>query len=239
MRALAVSIDGGLEVMTDGNGRFRAAQVAPSAHRVSIAAQLPAEYDPEGRAEIVLFVEPQRTVRAQFTVVRLTSFSGRVKGPKDTDYSNAAIRLLPGNRYTTPNNDGNFAFYDLREGDYQVVLDEKTLPENGGMKSPALAAVEVRVDRPAEPIAFEFEIRVPEKPIRKVIDQRLNLTEELQRQQNDQKQQNQPRQDQAPQGTPPAPAAPPPGQQSPPASLPAPPARDTPQPSGPPPQRYY
>ena len=52
-----------------------------------------------------------------------------MSGPKDVPLEDIVIRMLPGERYTTPDSEGAFYFYNLREGNYELVLDKMTLPE--------------------------------------------------------------------------------------------------------------
>jgi hypothetical protein len=76
--------------------------------------------------------------------------------------------MLPGERYTTP--EGAFFFYNLREGDYELVLDKTTLPEFAVMDQAERVSVSVKVGRQPEPVNFPFEVRPPQKPVRNVLD---------------------------------------------------------------------
>jgi hypothetical protein len=62
------------------------------------------------------------------------------------------------------------AGYNLREGDYELVLDKKTLPEFAGMDQAERVSVSVKVGRQPEPVNFPFEVRLPQKPVRNVLD---------------------------------------------------------------------
>ncbi len=176
--AIPVSLDGSRTVSTDVSGSFRFSQVPEGAHRVSLATrELPAEFDPGPSAETVVQVHPQRTVRVELDVIPLGSLEGQVTGPPGSPLGNILIHLLPIGRYTTPDTDGRFWFYNLREGDYEVVLDERTLPEHSVLLTPARMSLSFRVGLKPTPLRFEFEVRPPEKPIRRVIEQQIRIGE--------------------------------------------------------------
>jgi hypothetical protein len=171
-----VILDQGRTVQTDANGRYRLIEVPEGAHRVALAArELPAEFNPGKVTEAGVHVEVNRITRADFDVVGLTALEGRVVAPKNVPLDSILIRLTPGGRYTTPDASGAFGFYNLPEGDYQVELDVASLPEHAVLLSAERVPVSVR--RGAQPAAveFKFEIRVPEKPVRKLFEQRINL----------------------------------------------------------------
>jgi hypothetical protein len=110
--------------------------------------------------------------RADFDVVRLVYIQGKLTGPKEVPLDNVIIRMLPGDRYTTPDTEGNFFFYNLREGEYTLAVDEKTLPEFAEMNQPRIS-ITVHVGAAPEPVAFGFKINKPEKPVRRVLDKGL------------------------------------------------------------------
>jgi len=182
---IPVMLDQARTVQTDANGRFRFIEVREGAHRVALAArELPAEFNPGKVTQAGVHVEVNRITRADFDVVGLTAMEGRVVAPKDVPLDSILIRLAPGGRYTTPDASGAFGFYNLPEGDYQVELDVSSLPEHAVLLSVERVPVSVRRGAQPDAVEFKFEIRVPEKPVRKIFEQRLNIDEEFLRRQD-------------------------------------------------------
>ena len=69
--------------------------------------------------------------------------------------------------------DGSFAFYNVREGDYEMTLDKASLPENGELKSPGSVFAVVRLGKAAPPAEFQIEIHAAaSKPVKKVLDKK-------------------------------------------------------------------
>lgn len=173
---VAVMLDQARTVQTDSTGRFRFADVPEGAHRVALALrELPAEFDPGKVTEAATLVESRRIARAELGVVRLAALEGRVLAPEGNATDGVVIRLYPGGRYTTPDADGRFAFYNLAEGDYQVALDTASLPEHAVLTTADRLPVSVRHGAPPASVEFKFEMRIPQKPVRKVLEQRLDL----------------------------------------------------------------
>jgi uncharacterized membrane protein YgcG len=86
------------------------------------------------------------------------------------------IRLAGTNRYTTPYQDGSFTFYNLREGEYEVVFDEQTLPEGYLLASPARMRVLATNAKPPAESVFELKLKpVVEKPIREILQEQIHL----------------------------------------------------------------
>jgi hypothetical protein len=168
-RAVPVTLDNGATEFTDAGGRFRFQDILEGEHQVRLSAtELPAWYDPGDPLEVKVVVEPRRAARADLSVTQLTSIEGSVKGSDGTELDGILIRLLPGSRYTTTDSEGKFAFHNLREGDYQAALDEKTLPEYAVLTTPRQMLASPRRDKPSGLPAFQFEIHTPEKPVRKI-----------------------------------------------------------------------
>src|SRR4029077_959143 len=126
---IPVSLDGHRTAMTSADGHYLFSEVAEGQHEVALSAgELPAEYDAGPKGATRLLVQPRRAARADFEVLPLGTIEGMVKGPEGAPLENILIRLLPGVRYTTAAQDGHFAFYNVREGDFTVTLDIKSLP---------------------------------------------------------------------------------------------------------------
>jgi hypothetical protein len=168
-----VIIDHGNMVSTDADGRFRFTNVAEGPHKVELVlVELPAEFDPGKNTADTVVVYPSRLSRTDFDVIRLASIQGKLTGPKDVALDNIVIRMSPGDRYTTPDTEGNFYFYNMREGIYALAVDVKTLPEFASMNQPDRVSVAVHLDGQLETVSFGFQIHRPEKPVRKVLEKK-------------------------------------------------------------------
>ena len=127
---VAVALDRSRTVLTDANGRYDFLDVPEGPHEVAVdLEQLPTDYEPGTDVKVHVTVEPRALERADFNVVRLTSLAGRVAAPAGVLVEGVVVRLAGTDRYTTPDADGSFAFYNLREGEYDVAIDDNSLPE--------------------------------------------------------------------------------------------------------------
>jgi len=170
---IAVSLDGSQTEVTGSDGRYYFKNVPEGPHEVALAlAQLPADFDPDGAVKSQVLVLPRRPSRADFEVLPLVTIQGTVHGPENVPLEDIVIRLAPGTRYTTTNKQGDFTFYNVREGDFQLALDPQTLPEGGALSSPATVPVAVRVGAAPLPLEFSFVVNTTQKPIRKVLDRK-------------------------------------------------------------------
>jgi hypothetical protein len=85
------------------------------------------------------------------------------------------IRLLPGERYTTPDADGKYGFYNLKEGDYEIVFDESLLPEDEVLTDSPRRQVSVRIGKDTIVTPFEIKIVKKEKPVERLFEQKINV----------------------------------------------------------------
>jgi len=164
--------------VTDASGHYQFSAVPEGPYEVALdMEQLPTDYEPGPATMARVSVEPRAIARADFTVVRLTYLTGRIVAPAGTLLENAVIRLAGTNRYTTPYQDGSFAFYNLREGEYEVVFDEQTLPDGYLLASPARVRVLASsTNPPAAEIGFELKLKPPqEKPVREILQEQIHL----------------------------------------------------------------
>jgi hypothetical protein len=165
-----VILDQGRTVSTDAEGRFRFVDVPEGAHKIELALrELPADFDPGKNTGSTVVVHPNKLSRADLDVIRLAFIQGKLTGPKNVPVDSIVIRMFPGERYTTPDAEGKFFFYNVHEGEYALAVDEKTLPEFAVMSQPDRISVPVHVGGAPEPVTFGFKINKPEKPIRRVL----------------------------------------------------------------------
>ncbi|MGO9256137.1 MAG: carboxypeptidase-like regulatory domain-containing protein [Bryobacteraceae bacterium] len=170
---IPVSLDGGQTATTGPDGRYVFENIPEGPHEVALSlAQLPADFDPGDAQKSQVVVQPRRTSRTDFEVLPLVTIQGTVHGPDQAPLEDIVIRLGPGSRYTTTNKEGGFTFYNVREGDFELALDPKTLPEGGALSSPASIPVAVRVGAPPPALEFTFVVNTTQKPIRKVLDRK-------------------------------------------------------------------
>lgn len=175
-RGVPVSVDGGRSTTTDESGRFRLQAVPEGQHTVLLSPnELPADYDFGPAKEAVVMVQPKRTIRVELDVMPLSFLQGKVNAPKDVSTEDVIIRLLPTDRYTTPDSDGSFSFSNVREGEYEMALDQKTLPEDAVLTTAAHTPVSVRIGGKIPVIQFDFVISKPEKPVRKIQQQEIHI----------------------------------------------------------------
>jgi hypothetical protein len=156
------------ETVTDSAGRFRFLNVPEGTHRLTLAsAELPADYDPGLHVEAEVIVQPRHTASVALDVWRLGSIYGAVSAADASCRGNMLIRLDPSGRYTTTDAGGSFAFYNLREGEYEALLDEAALPVNCALSGGGRRTVAVRGGAEPLPVAFELNMIQRQKPVRK------------------------------------------------------------------------
>jgi hypothetical protein len=170
---IPIALDGSRTVTTGSDGRYLFSEVPEGPHEVSLSATaLPADLDPGEPAKSRLIIQPRRVARADFEVLPLSTIEGTVTGPEGAALDGLVIRLLPGARYTLTTSDGRFAFYNVREGDFNLAIDTATLPANGRLLSETSVPVAVRAGAPVPSAIFSIEIVSKEKAIRKVLEKK-------------------------------------------------------------------
>jgi hypothetical protein len=170
---IPISLDGHRTAATGADGHYLFTEVAEGPHEVALSAvELPADYDPGTPASAKVLTQARRANRADFEVFPLSNLEGRVTGPQGATLDGIVIRMAPGQRYTTTGDDGHFVFYNVREGDYEIVVDAASLPENAEVAGEASAPAVVRAGALVAPLAFAIRIKSTQKPIRKVLDRK-------------------------------------------------------------------
>jgi len=169
--SIPVSLDNGRTAVSGPDGHYFFTNVPEGVHEVGLALEeLPADFDPGELLKSQIVVQPNRVARADFEVLPLTSISGRVTGPDKAPLEDIIIRLLPGSRYTSTDKNGSFTFYNVSEGDFDLEIEPKTLPEGAELESPASVRTAARIGTPPALVEFIFTIiKEAPKPIRKVL----------------------------------------------------------------------
>jgi hypothetical protein len=168
---VAVRLDGSRTVRSDVEGRFRFSEVPEGMHRVGLATdELLAEFDPGEKKETMVAVASNRPARADLDVIRLAFIQGNVIGPPDTTLDNVVIRIVGTERYTTPDKDGNFYLYNLHEGNYELAIDPKSLPEFAVIPESGSFKASIGPAGSAGTVTLRFEVHKPEKRVRKVFE---------------------------------------------------------------------
>jgi hypothetical protein len=174
---VTVSLDHNLSVLTDVSGNYDFPAVPEGTHELGLnMEELPTEYEPGTITQGHVIVNPRATTRADFNVVRLTMFSGKISAPPNTPVENILIRLNGTPRYTTPYSDGTFYFYNLREGDYEVLIDSQSIPDGYLLASPGIVRASPRSS--AAPPQVEFELKTkpePVKPVHEIFEQEIHV----------------------------------------------------------------
>ena len=165
---VSISIDSNRTTVSDAGGYYAFTEVPEGSHAITLnMEQLPTDYEPGEKVAAKALVVPRSLVRADFSVYRLSGIKGRVLAPKGADLENVVLRLKGSSSYTTPYADGTFAFSNLKEGHYEITLDEKTLPEGFALVSAANLAADANATSPVPPATFEIRKKVVEaKPVR-------------------------------------------------------------------------
>jgi hypothetical protein len=175
---VAVSLDLSRTALTDSSGNYSFSDVPEGPHVVGLDMnQMPTDYEPGPDATAHVTVEPRTLVRSDFSVVRLTHLTGNIAAPSDVQIGEVVIRLAGTNRYTTPNEDGTFSIYNLREGEYTVLIDTQTLPEEITLATPAALQV-LASEENTSPATVEFRLEPkpqPEKPIRQILREQIHI----------------------------------------------------------------
>lgn len=170
-KGIPVALDDSRIVTTNDEGMFRFSAVPEGEHKVALATgELPAEFDPGPHRSMPIAMRARHVASAELDVVPLLTLTGRIFGPPNVALDTTLVRLLPGKQYTTPSADGRFAFYNLREGDYEVVLDAKSLPPDSIVTSDTVRKVSLRLGATIEEPQFHFEIHKADKPIKRTFD---------------------------------------------------------------------
>jgi hypothetical protein len=175
---VGIILDHSRTAISDTAGRYTFSDVPEGPHDVELNIEaLPADYEPGPGNTARISVEPRGIARTDFSVARLGNLAGHVAAPKDVQIENVVVRLAGTKLYTTPYEDGTFAFYNLAEGHYEVEIDVATLPEGYLLASPARVATVASNTDPAPPIEFELKIKPPvEKRVREMLNQEIHVT---------------------------------------------------------------
>lgn len=175
---VGIILDHSRTAISDTAGHYTFSDVPEGQHDVELNIEaLPADYEPGPESTARISVEPRGIARTDFSVARLGNLAGHVTAPKDVHIENVVVRLAGTKLYTTPYEDGTFAFYNLAEGQYEVEIDVTTLPEGYLLASPARVATVASNTNPAPPIEFELKIKPPvEKRVREMLNQEIHVT---------------------------------------------------------------
>lgn len=166
---IPIVLDGSRTEMTDAEGRFRFADVPQGRHAVALPPrELPAEFDAASASEVPVQVIPRRTARAEFRVIRLARISGKFVSGRVAPFTSIIVRLAGTARYTTPDEEGNFNFYNLPPGDYELVVDLSAMPRPYRLSTPDRIPVRVWSGEELPPVLIGIEDVVVKPPVREV-----------------------------------------------------------------------
>ena len=165
---VTVRLDDNRTALTDAAGRYRFAEVPEGAHTISLEMRLlPADYEPGSPAQVQVSVRSRAVTRQDFHVARLTDLCGSIQGPAGSQLDSIVLNLQPLGIRTTPEADGTFCFYNLREGPYEIWLDPRTLPQGFLVDGPERLPVVLDRLAPPPPPVFRLEPQPdPARPVR-------------------------------------------------------------------------
>ena len=190
---VSVQLDKSRTAVTDATGRYRFSDVPEGAHSVALdMAELGAAFSP-GPGSPACTVKPRGLTRVDLRVVTVgSSIRGRVQGLAKEDEGTVRLDSVviniaaaggqtpgdtKGDRYTTSDGAGDFAFYNLTPGRYRVSLDSVTLPEDYKVQSDPEVEADLRATGDAPPVIFRIGKQIKELPVRKVFEARLLMPE--------------------------------------------------------------
>ena len=130
--------------------------------------RLPARYNPAGSIHQFVDVRPTETSRADFHIVSLAWFEGRVRDSEQLRLENVVVRLRPGDRYTTAESDGSFSFHNLPLGEYEASIDPSELPGGVVILSKPTVPVSLFDGSEAPFVSFQLGVRREKKKIRHI-----------------------------------------------------------------------
>ena len=176
-----VVYEGGRKALTDQTGRYRLLDIPEGLHRIGLSREeLSAEFDPEVSEPVTVLVKPGAHARLDFGVFPLSSFCGSIQAPEPISPENIIFKLNPGGKYTTPDQDGEFCFDNLREGGYVVTVDPESLPNEAHLSGADAHAIQVPVPQGQPKVQFSIEETTNVNPTRKVLDKSVSVAEVLQ-----------------------------------------------------------
>ncbi len=159
-----IAIDGKTAATTDAEGHYQIPKVPAGTRQVSVATgELPQGLAPGAVDRAAVKVPSNDTARQDFEVFRLISLRGKVLIQEQAPMPSIIVKLTPAGVQSTCDANGEFHFDGLREGDYEVSADPKSLPEGAVAVGPDHVAVTLRVGQEPPVILLQFSVK-PMKP---------------------------------------------------------------------------
>ena len=154
-----VVTDSGESARTDANGYFEILKSPAGRRQVSLDAdRLPAGFHSGETNAVSTLIGAGQASRVELEVVPLQSLEGMVVDAEGNPARKGIVLcLLPNGNYTTTEQSGRFAFYDLPEGDYVIQLVENSLLEGARMVTSAKLPAAVRYGTDPAPLQFRYE----------------------------------------------------------------------------------
>jgi hypothetical protein len=177
---VSVLLDRSRTAITDESGRYRFADVPEGPHSVELNMEdLAADLSPGPPSSQAVAVKPRGVARADLRVVKTGSaIQGVVRGLAKEDEGSVrlesiVVNLSPTGSYTTCDGRGEFGFYNLVPGKYEVSIDKGTLPEGYVLVSDQAVEVELNAAGAAPELVFQIDKRAETLPVRKVFESEL------------------------------------------------------------------
>ena len=174
LKASPVRLDSSRAATSDAQGLFRFSDVPEGVHRIRLAVRRVAGVISirDKRPKAWLTFTPIARLVPIWTSCGWPSLKAGSAARPVSELDKIVVRITGTDRYTTPDPDGNFYFYNLREGKYELSVDQTTLPEYAALTGSARVAVTIAPPAPPDAVSFTFEVRPPEKNVRRVFDKK-------------------------------------------------------------------
>jgi hypothetical protein len=168
---VTIRLDENRTTVTDAAGRYRFTDVPEGEHTLALEMRsLPAEYQPRSPAAMRVSVRARAATRQDFQLTRLADLCGKVQAPPGFALEAIVLVLEPGGLRTTPEADGNYCFYNVPEGPYEIQIDHKSLPDGLQVEGPDRIPVLLEQLSAGPAPVFRLESRpAPAKPVRRIL----------------------------------------------------------------------
>ena len=159
-----ISMDSRSITSTDENGHYQLLKIPAGTRKVFVlGGELPPDLATGAVDRATVSVTANQASRQDFQVFRIMSLRGKVVSQDQTPLMGAVVTLSPNQGQVTTDAAGEFLFERLIEGDYEVTVDPKSLPEGTTAIGPDHVTVQLRVGQEVAPILFQFSVK-PVKP---------------------------------------------------------------------------
>ena len=164
-RGVTISIEDRMVAISDGEGHYLFPKVPEGVRQVALQVHLlPDDLGPGPETHAEVTVAANKNAQLDFEVYRLLSLHGKILRQNNTPVGNVSVRLMPLGLNTTSDANGVFHFDKVREGDYEVYLDQTTLPHGAEVAGSDHVPAPVRVEGTSNSVQFQIRVAQPSAP---------------------------------------------------------------------------